>query len=176
MTISSPSDNDSFEVPATVTLTAEATDPDGTVTRVEYYIDGVKAGESLVTPFSFEISSDTAGTVQVIAMAYDNLNATASSTPVTISFSKRKILAEMVNLYPSPNNGTFTIDLDTNEETVQEVCLEIISMTGRTVYSDYLSTEESTKQISMTEAFPGIYILRVTEGGRILTTRRFIKY
>lgn len=176
VTISSPSDNDSFEVPATVTLTAEATDPDGTVTRVEYYIDGVKAGESLVTPFSFEISSDTAGTVQVIAMAYDNLNATASSTPVTISFSKRKILADMVNLYPSPNNGTFTIDLDTNEETVQEVCLEIISMTGRTVYSDYLSTEESTKHISMTEAFPGIYILRVTEGGRILTTRRFIKY
>jgi uncharacterized repeat protein (TIGR02059 family) len=171
-----PSDNNKFVAPASVALTANASDPDGSITRVEYYIGGIKAGESLVPPFSFTVSSDTAGTIEVIAKAYDNLNAAASSVPVTISFILKRVYPDLVNLYPSPNTGSFTVDFDPQTELDYEVSVQVISLAGRTVYSNYLSPEEPSKQINITDALPGIYILRVAEGSRIMTTRRFIKY
>jgi len=176
VSIDLPSDLNTFEAPATVTLTAKASDPDGLVTRVEYYIGGVKSGESVTPPFSFTVSSDTAGTIEVTAMAYDNLNASAISTPVKILFSLKQSFSDLLNLYPSPNDGTFTVVLDPLAEIDTEISLEVINLTGRTVYSGYLSPQELSTQITITDALPGIYILRIADGGRTLTARRFIKY
>ncbi len=165
-----------FEAPATVTLTANATDPDGSVTRVEYYIDGIKTGESTTPPFSFSVDSDTAGTVVVTAKAYDNMNASANSMPLTILFHMQKLYPDLVNLYPSPNNGAFTVDLDSQAEIETEVSMQIISLTGRSVYSACFSPEELSLKVNMTDAQPGIYIVRVADKSRILTTRRFVKF
>jgi uncharacterized repeat protein (TIGR02059 family) len=176
VSIALPSGINNFEAPATVILTANATDPDGSVTRVEYYIGGIKSGESITPPFSFTVSSDTAGTIEVTAMVYDNLNAAASSTPVTISFSLKQLNSDLVNLYPSPNNGVFTVSLDPQADIDTEMRLEVVSLTGRIVYSGYLSPEELSTHITMANSLPGIYILRVAEGGRTMTARRFVKY
>lgn len=170
-----PSDLSTFEAPASVTMTANASDPDGTITKVEYFIGGIKAGERLTPPFSFTVRSDTAGTIHVTAKVFDNLNASASSAPVTLSFSLKQLYPDLTNLYPSPNNGVFTIELDYRVELNNEVRLDIVSLAGRIVYSDRLFTEESSRIINLTDAIPGMYILRIAESGRILTTRRFVK-
>jgi len=166
----------SFEAPATVTLTADATDPDGSITRVEYLAGGVKIGESFVPPFTFTFQCDTAGIFEITAVAWDNLNASATSTPVTISFNLKREIPDLVNLYPSPNNGVFTIEFNPLPETVNDNRLTILSLTGKTVCTCQISDEETYKYIDISDAVPGIYIMQITDGSRVLTTKRFIKY
>jgi len=176
ITISAPLNSNSFEAPVTITLTATASDPDGSVIRVEYYLGDVKLGESITPPFSFYFQSDTAGIFEITAIAYDNLNATTTSAPIIISLSLKKNIADLVNLYPSPNNGVFAVDIDQMEVFQDELRLTILSLEGRTVYSNILPAGEIIKNIDISDSFPGIYILKITDTNGIMTTRRFIKY
>jgi len=174
--ITSPMHSDSFEAPATIALTAEASDPDGSVTRVEYYIGEVLLGESYSPPFHLSFKSDTAGTFQIKAVAYDNLNASTFSAPIVILLRLKKNYADLVNLYPSPNHGAFTVDLSPQAELSDDVRMTILSLDGKTIYSDLLETGESTININIDDSVPGIYILMIADSSGILTTKRFIKY
>lgn len=174
--ITSPLHSDSFEAPATVTLTAAASDPDGSVSRVEYYIGDVLLGESYSHPFPHSFQSDTAGTFQIRAVAYDNLNASTFSAPIVISFKLKKNYADLVNLYPSPNNGLFTVDVDPEAEFSNDVRMTVHSLDGKTVYSDLLEAGEASRNINISDSLPGIYVLKISDFSGILTTKRFIKY
>jgi len=143
---------------------------------VEYYIDDVVLGESFSHPFPVSFQSDTAGTFQIRAVAYDNLNASTFSAPIVIALKLKKNYADLVNLYPSPNKGLFTIDLDPEAEFSDDVRLSILSLDGKTVYSDLLETGEASRNINITDSFPGVYIMKISDLSGILTTKRFIKY
>jgi len=174
--IASPLNNVSFEAPASISLTVNASDADGSVARVEYLAGGVKIGESFMPPFTFTFQCDTAGIFEITAVAWDNLNAKATSAPVTISFSLKRAFPDLVNLYPSPNTGVFTVEYDPLPESVSGYRLIILSLTGTTVFVSQISEEEMHKNINISDAVPGIYIMQITDGNRILTTKRFIKY
>jgi hypothetical protein len=77
ITLTNPADT-SFLVGANITNFVTASDSDGTIARVDYYVDG-----SLVytdaTPAKFEYSDALAGTHIISAIAVDNLGATASN-------------------------------------------------------------------------------------------------
>jgi len=174
--INTPQHSDSFEAPATIIFTATASDPDGSVTRVEYYLGDLVLGESFLHPFPVSFQSDTAGTFQIRAIAYDNLNASTVSAPIVISLSLKKNYADLVNLYPSPNTGLFTVELDPEAEFSNDVRLTILSLDGKTVYSELLETGEDSRNINISDSFPGVYIMKISDLSGILTTRRFIKY
>ncbi len=174
--ISVPLNNGLFEAPAIITMTAIATDSDGSVVKVEYLLGGVKIGESSMPPFSFAFGCDTAGVYHFTAIAYDNLNAKTTSLPVKISVNPGRVYPDQVNLYPAPNDGYFTVDINLPAEISGEISLSIINLTGRTVYQCALTPEETTRRIDMTDAFPGLYILRITDGMKVLTAKRFLKY
>ncbi len=174
--ITSPMNDVSFEAPMTITLTANAADPDGSITKVEYLAGEVIIGESFLSPFPFSFQCDTACIIEITAVAYDNLNATATSAPVKISFSLKRVLPDLVNLYPSPNNGVFNIDFNPLPDSANENRLIISSLTGKTVLTSQISKEEVFKNIDISGAVPGIYILQITDGDRTLTAERFIKY
>ncbi len=176
VTIASPLNNGSFEAPATITFTVDASDPDGSITKVEYVARGVKIGESLVPPFAFTFHCDTAGIFEVSAIAWDNLNATATSSPVTISFSMKSLFPDLANLYPSPNNGVFAVEFNPLSDSVNGITLTILSLTGKVMFACQISEEETYKRIDITDAVPGIYIMQIADGNRTLTARRFIKY
>ena len=174
--IISPINNISLEAPATVTLTVDVSDPDGSIAKVEFMVGGIKFGESSVYPFSFTFQCDTAGICEIIAVAWDNLNATTTSAPVTISFSLKRELPDLAVLYPSPNNGVFTVGFNPFTDSLSEKRLTILSLSGRTVFSNEISDEETSRQIDISGVVPGIYIMHITEGNRILTAKRFIIY
>jgi len=54
ITITSPTNGNSFAMPANITLTANAADPDGSVLRVEYYEGDIKLGEATNAPFGWK--------------------------------------------------------------------------------------------------------------------------
>jgi len=174
--IISPINNISLEAPATVTIAVDASDPDGSIAKVEFMVGGIKFGESSVYPFSFTFQCDTAGICEIIAVAWDNLNATTTSAPVTISFSLKRELPDLAVLYPSPNNGVFTVGFNPFTDPLSEKRLTILSLSGRTVFSNEISDEETSRQIDISGVVPGIYIMHITEGNRILTAKRFIIY
>ena len=174
--IISPINNISLEAPATVTIAVDASDPDGSIAKVEFMVGGIKFGESSVYPFSFTFQCDTAGICEIIAVAWDNLNATTTSAPVTISFSLKRELPDLAILYPSPNNGVFTVGFNPFTDSLSEKRLTILSLSGRTVFSNEISDEETSRQIDISGVVPGIYIMHISEGNRILTAKRFIIY
>lgn len=70
--------------PGSITLTANATDTDGTITKVEFFNGTQKIFEDTTAPYSFIWKFIPVGTFSVTAKATDNLGATKVSTPVKI--------------------------------------------------------------------------------------------
>ena len=85
VSLTSPASGTTFTDPATVTLTASASDTDGSISKVEFYNGATKLGESAATPFTFTWSSVASGTYSLTARAYDNLGASATSAAVSIT-------------------------------------------------------------------------------------------
>jgi len=66
-----------------VSLTSDATDADGTVSRVDYTVNGSLVGSSTVPPYLVSWTPLAIGTVTVKAIATDNSGAEAESSPVS---------------------------------------------------------------------------------------------
>ena len=83
--IASPSNNGSFAAGANITLTANASDSDGTVLKVEFFQGSVKLGEAAKSPFSVVWNNVLEGTYTLTSVAADNEGATTTSAPITIT-------------------------------------------------------------------------------------------
>ncbi len=68
-------------------LAANASDPDGTVTRVEFYDGDTRIGEDPTAPFGMSWAPQTAGEHRIVARAVDNLGASTDSSPVVVTAS-----------------------------------------------------------------------------------------
>ena len=85
VTLTQPADGATFTAPATVSLAATASDADGTVTKVEFFNGAAKLGEDTTAPYSFTWSGVAAGTYTLTARATDDLGASTTSAPSTIT-------------------------------------------------------------------------------------------
>ena len=94
--LTSPVVTDAFTAPATVNITADASDSDGTVTKVEFYNGGTKLGEDTTAPYSYSWSGVVVGTYSITARATDNDGNVAVSTPATVTVNS------------GPGSGTLT--------------------------------------------------------------------
>jgi len=70
--------------PASLQVSVSATDPDGTITKVDFYANGEKLGTVTSAPLSLSWSNFSSGAYQLTAIATDNAGATTVSAPVAI--------------------------------------------------------------------------------------------
>lgn len=82
--LTAPSSGATFNAPASVGLSATASDTDGTVTKVEFFQGSTKVGEA-AAPFQFTWSNMAAGSYTLTAVATDNSGGKTTSAPVTIT-------------------------------------------------------------------------------------------
>jgi len=68
-----------FNAPATVPLTATASDPDGYIEKVEFYRNGLLVFTDTTEPYTYTLENLPAGNYTVQAKAYDNDGLTAVS-------------------------------------------------------------------------------------------------
>ena len=174
VTISSPQNESFFEAPATITLKAEATDSDGAVSKVEYFNGNIKVGESFSSPYEVSLECTKAGAYVLTAIVTDNLNAVSSSATVKISVTLKSEYPDIINLFPNPNFGQFSIDL-TAPLPDEDKKVTITNLSGQTVYYGTIEEEEDTMQFDLSYTPAGRYILIITSGNKILTTKKFIK-
>ena len=85
VSITSPAVGARCNTPATLTIAANASDADGSVSKVEFFNGPTKLGESLVPPYSYAWANPAAGTYALTAKATDNSGATTTSSAVTVT-------------------------------------------------------------------------------------------
>ncbi|MDB5255928.1 MAG: C-terminal target protein [Chitinophagaceae bacterium] len=105
VSITSPANNAVFIAPASIAITASATDADGTVTKVEFYNGTTLLGTVTSAPYNFTWNNVTAGNYTLLAKAYDNLNAIGSASVVIVVNANQ---APAVTITSPVNNATFT--------------------------------------------------------------------
>ncbi|MBI4210560.1 MAG: Ig-like domain-containing protein [Candidatus Diapherotrites archaeon] len=103
--ITSPAANSNFMPGSNITIQANATDGDGTVSKVEFYNGATLLGEDTTSPYTYTWSSVAAGTYTLTAKATDNLGATTTSAGVSITVSNS---APVVDAPAVTSNNSFT--------------------------------------------------------------------
>ena len=83
--LTSPAPSSTFTEPATVDISAEATDVDGTVRQVELFAGETSLGVRTAEPYEVTWDGVAAGTYRLTAVATDNDGANTVSSPVTIT-------------------------------------------------------------------------------------------
>jgi uncharacterized repeat protein (TIGR03806 family) len=87
VTITSPTSGSTLTAPASLTIVANATDPDGPVARVDYYANSLYLGSVSNSPFVLTATGVNSGSYFLRAVAYDSAGLFATSAPVVISIS-----------------------------------------------------------------------------------------
>lgn len=83
VSVTAPVTGATFTSGSNITISANATDSDGTIAKVEFYNGTTKLGEDLTSPYSFVIK--IAGNYTLSAKAFDNQGATTSSSVVNLT-------------------------------------------------------------------------------------------
>lgn len=83
--IAQPASGSEFKVTDVISLQAEASDTDGTISRVEFYANNNLIGISYSSPYKYNWTCTTAGEYSVTAKAYDNNGASTISISIIIN-------------------------------------------------------------------------------------------
>src|SRR5262249_50509521 len=87
--ITSPVWNESFGLPAKVMLAASASDVDGSIAGVDFYVNGTFMGRDTAAPYTLSWVSWTVGSYSVVAVATDNQGGSTTSSSVTFRVDDR---------------------------------------------------------------------------------------
>lgn len=85
--ITSPANNATYIAPASIVINANASDPDGSISKVEFFKNNevTPISTDATAPYSFSWTAVPAGTYSLTVKATDNLNAVVTSTIVNIT-------------------------------------------------------------------------------------------
>jgi hypothetical protein len=83
--ITTPASNQAFAIGQAITIAATASDPDGTVSKLEFLADGAVIGSLSAPPFTKVWSGATVGAHVLTVRATDNVGAITLSSPVMIT-------------------------------------------------------------------------------------------
>ena len=111
VSLTSPANNATFTAGANISLTATASDPGGSVTKVEFFSNGTLRGTDTTSPYAFTWSNVAAGSYSLTARATDNGGATTTSTAVNIVVSGASNSPPSALLTSPANGATFTMPI-----------------------------------------------------------------
>ena len=115
VSLTSPAAGATFTVPTNITMSATASDTDGTVSRVEFYAGASLVGTDTTSPYSTTWNDVPAGSYSLTAVAYDNAGATTTSAARTVTVSN-----------PTPPNRA-VFNPSTDHTTVTRYVLDIFT-------------------------------------------------
>ena len=116
--LSAPANGATYVAPATVSLAATASDPDGTIAKVEFFAGATLLGEDTSAPFTFAWTGVTAGSYALTAVATDNQLNTTTSAPLNIIVLADTDLDGLPDVWETANGlnpnlaGDATLDRD----------------------------------------------------------------
>ena len=136
--ITAPANGATYTAPATITISANATDTDGTISRVDFYQGTIYLGRATTPPYSLTWSSVAGGTYALTAIAIDNAGATKTSAAVSISVTGAKLIVtspapgSVVDAGSIAVSGSFFGDASTTVLIDNGVTSRVASINGST--------------------------------------------
>ncbi|WP_205393455.1 Ig-like domain-containing protein [Xanthomonas hydrangeae] len=97
-----------FFAPATVGLSANASDSDGNVTQVDYFANGAAIGSSGAAPYAIAWTGAPAGNHSITARATDNNGKQTTSAPLTVNVEQSVVTGNIDGVGAGQGN-TYTI-------------------------------------------------------------------
>lgn len=119
----------SYVAPASVTLTATASDSDG-IEKVEFYRGSTKLGEATRSPYNYTWSNIPAGTYTVTARAIDRKGAHSTSNEQTFRVTQPGTPAPPLS-EPSQPNGSPTVTFGSLNQTYTAPATVTVSVTAK---------------------------------------------
>jgi regulation of enolase protein 1 (concanavalin A-like superfamily) len=108
VTLTAPAGGATYTAPATISMTASANDPDGSIARVDFYSGSTLVGSDTTSPYTASWGSAPAGTHSLRAVATDSEGATASSSTVSVTVNTSSNQAPAVAITSPAQGSTFT--------------------------------------------------------------------
>jgi hypothetical protein len=96
VSLTSPTSGATFTGPATISLTATASDTDGTVTQVDFYSGTTPIGTALTSPYAFTWQNVPVGAYGLTAVARDNQGGMTVSSTRDITVTSSQTLSKAV--------------------------------------------------------------------------------
>jgi hypothetical protein len=105
--ITSPAAGARFQAGATIAVSASASDPDGTIAKVDFAANGQAIGSSdTSSPYTIDWGNVAAGSYTLTAAAQDNLGASTVSLAVSITVDPSIALPTLLIFTASTNHST----------------------------------------------------------------------
>lgn len=164
--ITSPNKGSKFTLLDSIIITADASDSNGEIIKVEFFNDTIWLGEDSSEPYSYTWNSPLIGIHSLKAVATDNQKAKVTSLPVNVTVGPNNNV-----LYPNPNSGTFKFFMIDPPKTKCDIY--IVSSDGRIVYNETLVPTEII-EIDVPDIGPGIYVLFLHNKERFISNK-FVK-
>jgi uncharacterized repeat protein (TIGR02059 family) len=176
VSISSPSKGKEYDNPASIDIKIDASDPDGTISKVVLYNGSSELVQLTTAPYIYTWKDVSTGTYAIKAVAYDNMDATTTSSSIEFKVGGGPIYdanSEIINLYPNPTQGNFSIEFlqPLKDENLKVV---ITDLGGIPVSNQPVMEGETLMHFDLGYIKSGIYIMMVV-GKDILVTKKFIK-
>jgi RHS repeat-associated protein len=104
VSITGPANNALYTAPASFSISASASDSDGTISKVDFYQSGTLIGTATSAPYSASVANLAAGPYSFTAVATDNSGGHTTSSAISVTVDA----APTVLLTAPANNATFT--------------------------------------------------------------------
>ncbi|MBM3767308.1 MAG: DUF1929 domain-containing protein, partial [Acidobacteria bacterium] len=135
ISIVAPSNNASFVAPACVTIDANATTTQGTVTQVEFYNGATLLNTDTTAPYSFNWANVAAGNYTLTAKAIGSNGTSTTSAPIAIVVTAP--VPPSVSITAPANNASFvapaSVTIDANATTTQGTITQVEFYNGATL-------------------------------------------
>ena len=166
VSLTAPASGATFTAPASIAVSATASDVDGTIAQVEFYANGSLIRTDTSNPYSFSWANVIAGNYALTAVARDNAGATTVSSTRDITV-KPANLPSIAVFTPSSNHAT----------AVDRYVLEVFPFGSETTVANPVGTQdlgkpaiingEITADVTPTilTLAPGNYVATVTAMG-----------
>jgi Big-like domain-containing protein/fibronectin type III domain protein len=170
VSLTTPVSGDKFHPGSPISMTATASDSDGTIVKVEFYQDANKVGQSTSAPYAATWSNPPSGTFNMTALAYDDAgaavrsagasiqimgNSTGSPTPSPTPGKKIKAVA-MTPIITAGDTAKFKVvasDVDPAQSTIVKY-----SMGGTATAGVNYSTAGVTGQVTIPAGKLGAFV------------------
>ena len=106
VSLTAPANGSSYTAPASITLTANASDSNG-ISKVEFYRGATLLGTDASAPYSWSLTNVEPGSYSYTARAYDSLNVSTTSAVVSVTVSAPNT-PPTVSLTSPANGSTYT--------------------------------------------------------------------
>lgn len=183
--ITNPADGAGYIAPATIQLTADAKDADGTIKKVDFYNGSTLLFTENFLPYSSAWLNVPEGTYSVTAKATDNNGKTTTSAPVGISVTaaaKSMVTGDKLNSFngllglnvnPNPVAKTLNISIE-GLQTNHKSGISVLSVSGVVIKTIQSNALNKNVHLDVSSLSAGVYFIKLINGDKILY-KQFVK-